>query len=68
MPLQGFDGFFACEETAEGTRVTHRECFLVGPIIGPTLKARLGGWLSRDTPAEVERIKRILEGASPGAE
>ncbi len=66
-PLRGFDGFFTCDPTPEGTRVTHRECFLLGPIIGPAIKALLGGWLASDTAAEVERIKGILEGSSNAA-
>ncbi len=63
-PLRGFDGSFTCDATPEGTRVTHRECFLLGPIMGPTIKALLGGWLAGDTAAEVERMKRILEGST----
>ena len=60
-PLRGFEGSFTCDETAEGTRVIHRECFILGPIAGPMFEAVLGRWISRDTPAEVLRMKRILE-------
>jgi len=61
-PLRGFDGFFSCEKTMEGTRVTHRECLIFGPVMGRILKPLIAPWLSGDTPAEVKRIKSILEG------
>lgn len=60
-PLRGFDGFFTCEKSAEGTIVVHRECFIFGPIAGRLFKFVLGGWLRADTPAEVVRMKRLLE-------
>ncbi len=60
-PLRGFEGNFTCEDTADGTQVTHRECFKLGPLMGAVFKASFGGWLRRDTPAEVIRMKRILE-------
>ena len=60
-PLRGFEGFFTCEKTSDGTRVVHRECLEFGPIVGRALRPLVGPWLARDTPAEVERIKRILE-------
>jgi hypothetical protein len=60
-PLRGFDGEFTCQETAEGTLVTHRECLIFGPVVGRILRFGLQWWLSRDTPAEVRRIKQILE-------
>ena len=59
-PLTGFEGFFACEPTAHGTRVTHRECFTVHPLVG-LLDSLFGAWLARDTPQEVIRIKQLLE-------
>jgi uncharacterized protein YbjT (DUF2867 family) len=60
-PLRGFEGDFTCEEITEGTRVTHRECFILGPLIGPVFRSVFGGWISRDTPAEVLRMKRLLD-------
>lgn len=66
-PLRGFEGDFTCEETTEGTLVTHRECFVLGPIAGPMFRAVFGGWLSHDTPAEIMRMKRILEAESSTA-
>jgi hypothetical protein len=59
-PLTGFEGFFTCEPTVQGTRVVHRERFAVHPLIG-LLDPLFGAWLARDTPREVIRIKRILE-------
>ena len=61
-PLRGFDGFFMCEEAPEGTRVTHQECFRIAPMVAPVLRILFSGWLARDTAAEVERIKNLLEG------
>jgi uncharacterized protein YbjT (DUF2867 family) len=60
-PLRGFNGFFTCEEVDGGTLVTHRECFVLGPRIGPVFQAVFGGWLARDTAAEVLRMTAILE-------
>lgn len=60
-PLRGFDGFFTCEESPEGTIVVHRECFIFGPVAGRLFKLVLGGWLRGDTPAEVLRMKSLLE-------
>ena len=61
-PLRGFEGFFSCEPSPEGTIVIHRECFKFGPLVGRAFKLVLGGWLRRDTPAEVVRLKMLLEG------
>lgn len=61
-PVRGFEGSFTCEETSEGTHVVHRECFSFGPIAGRIFKVLFGSWLKRDTPAEVIRMKRLLEG------
>jgi len=60
-PVRGFEGSFTCEETSSGTHVVHRECFIFGPIAGRIFKALFGSWLKRDTPAEVMRMKRLLE-------
>jgi hypothetical protein len=64
-PLLGFDGFFTCDETPQGTLVAHRECFILGPVSGRLFKLLLGWWLRRDTPAEVLRMKRLLEREAP---
>jgi hypothetical protein len=60
-PIRAFDGYFTCEPSAVGTRVTHREAFTLGPIAGRLVGPVLQAWLSRDTPAEVRRMKRFLE-------
>jgi hypothetical protein len=60
-PVRGFEGSFTCHETPEGTHVVHRECFIFGPIAGRIFKVLFGSWLKRDTPAEVIRMKRLLE-------
>lgn len=60
-PLKGVDAFFTCEEGPEGTSVVHRECFIFGPIVGRIFKLILGRWIQEDTPAEVLRMKRLLE-------
>jgi hypothetical protein len=60
-PLRGFTGFFTCEDSPEGTIVVHRECFTFGRLSGTVFRLLLGWWLKRDTPAEVLRMKRLLE-------
>lgn len=60
-PLRGFNGFFTCQESPEGTIVTHRECFVFGRVSGRLFKLMLGRWLKRDTAAEVGRMKSLLE-------
>lgn len=62
-PLCGFHGSFTCEPTAEGTQVTHKECFIFGPISGRVFRTICGQWLVRDTQAEVLRMKHLLEAA-----
>jgi hypothetical protein len=56
-----FEGGFTCEESAEGTRVCHRECFAFTRPLRWLLEPLLGGWLARDTAAEMVRLKRALE-------
>ncbi len=57
-----FHGLFTLEQLADGTtRVFHREA-LAPPVpfkwvLDPLLRA----WLERDTPAEMVRLKRLLE-------
>ena len=60
-PLRGFTGFFTCEESPQGTIMVHRECFIFGRVSGTLFRLLLGWWLKRDTPAEVLRMKRLLE-------
>jgi hypothetical protein len=60
-PLTGFDGFFTCEPSPEGMLVTHRECFIFGPVTGHVFRTLFGAWFARDTQAEVLRMKRLLE-------
>lgn len=60
-PLRGFNGYFTCQESSEGTMVVHRECFVFGPVVGRIFKVVLGRWLRGDTAAEVLRMKRLLE-------
>lgn len=59
-PLRGFQGLFTCEQTAHGTRVVHRECFTLHPLVS-LLDPLFSTWLARDTPQEVRRIKQLLE-------
>jgi ligand-binding SRPBCC domain-containing protein len=64
-PLRGFEGSFICSPTPEGTSLQHRECFSFGPITGRFVGALFGGWLARDTQAEVVRMKRLIEVRAP---
>jgi hypothetical protein len=60
-PLRGFHGSFTCVATSAGTQVTHEECFVFGPVIGRMVRPLLQRWLTRDTQAEVVRMKYQLE-------
>jgi hypothetical protein len=60
-PLRGFHGSFTCVPTADGTQVTHSECFIFGPVSGCVFRMVFGRWLAGDTQAEVVRMKRLLE-------
>jgi hypothetical protein len=64
-PVRSFDGSFNCEPADAGTLVVHRECFVLAPGVGRIIAPILSAWLSRDTPAEVLRMKRLLEAPSP---
>jgi hypothetical protein len=57
----GFEGSFDCEETPEGTRVVHRECFTFAAPLRWLIEPYVRDWLGRDTQAEVGRMKAILE-------
>ncbi len=56
-----FDGLFTCEETAEGTRVRHREAVSLRPPLAWIVEPLLRAWLARDTVEEVARMKALLE-------
>jgi len=59
--LYHFDGLFTCEETAEGTRVRHREAVSLRPPLARVVEPLLRDWLARDTVEEVARMKALLE-------
>jgi hypothetical protein len=60
-PVERFEGLFTCEETAEGTRVLHRESFVFRPPVAAVIERLLGPWLARDVADEVARMKKLLE-------
>jgi len=60
--LDQFEGLFTCEETPQGTRVVHRETFVFHPPLGRLVERLLRAWIARDVPAEMSRMKDILEG------
>lgn len=58
--MLGFHGSFECQPVLSGTEVTYRYTFdLKGPI--RLLEPYLRRWLQTDIPAEVQRMKAILE-------
>jgi polyketide cyclase/dehydrase/lipid transport protein len=57
-----FEGDFSCEVEADGTLVSHRECFAFRRPFRWLLEPLLGPWLARDTEAEMIRLRRALEG------
>jgi polyketide cyclase/dehydrase/lipid transport protein len=59
-----FEGLFTCEEGPEGTRVLHRETVVLRPPISWFVDPLLRGWLARDIVEEMQRMKRLLEGAN----
>ena len=59
--LDRFEGLFTCEETPDGTRLVHRESFWFHPPLGLLIERFLRDWIARDIPAEVSRMKQILE-------
>ena len=62
--LLHFEGLFECSPNpdGEGIVVRHREEFRFKGPARPLLEPLLRRWLERDTPLEMERVKRILEG------
>lgn len=60
-PLKRFEGGFKLEPAPEGTRVTHEECLIFGPVAGMLFERVFGAWLRGDTAAEVARMKALLE-------
>jgi carbon monoxide dehydrogenase subunit G len=49
------------EETAEGTRVHHREAVSLRPPLAWVMEPLLRDWLARDTAQEMARMKALLE-------
>jgi hypothetical protein len=56
-----FEGCFDCEETPEGTRVTHREIFRFKRPWKWLAEPLLRRWLERDTVEEMVRFKPLVE-------
>jgi hypothetical protein len=59
--LLDFEGTFDCEETADGTVVTHRERFDFKPVCRWLAEPLLRRWLESDTAAEMVRFKELIE-------
>jgi Polyketide cyclase / dehydrase and lipid transport len=60
-----FEGSFDCEQTPEGTRVTHREVFMFKRPWKWLLEPLLRRWLERDTAEEMVRFKPLVEHPAP---
>ena len=56
-----FEGSFDCEETADGTVVTHREVFDFKAPYRWFAEPLLRRWLEADTAAEMVRFKELIE-------
>ena len=56
-----FEGSFDCDETPEGTRVVHRECFRFRGPLRWLMEPYARQWLATDTREEMDRMKTILE-------
>lgn len=56
-----FEGTFDCEETGEGTVVTHREVFRFKRPWRWLAEPLLRGWLEQDTAEEMVRFKELVE-------
>jgi hypothetical protein len=56
-----FQGTFDCEETTEGTVVTHREVFKFKRPWRWLAEPLLRRWLESDTAAEMVRFKELIE-------
>ena len=66
--LDHFEGTFDCEDTPEGTHVTHREVYRFRRPWSWLANPLLRSWLERDTAAEMVRFRSLVEdeGASGG--
>ena len=60
--LSDFAGVFTVEAVEGGTRISHRESVRFPRAIAWFMERLLGAWLAKDTPAEVQRMKVLLEG------
>jgi hypothetical protein len=60
-----FEGSFDCEETPEGTLVTHREAFMFKRPWKWLLEPLLRKWLEGDTAQEMVRFKPLVEQPDP---
>lgn len=60
-----FEGTFDCEETPEGTVVTHREAFSFKRPWRWLAEPFLRSWLEKDTTGEMVRFKRLVETPNP---
>jgi hypothetical protein len=56
-----FEGTFDCEETPDGTVVTHREAFMFKRPWRWLAEPALRGWLEADTAEEMVRFKELVE-------
>jgi hypothetical protein len=56
-----FEGSFDCVETAEGTRVTHREVFRFKPPWRWVAEPLLRTWLEADIVEEMVRFKELVD-------
>lgn len=56
-----FEGTFECDETADGTVVTHREIFTFKRPWSWFVEPMLKRWLTRDTADEMIRFKELIE-------
>jgi hypothetical protein len=59
--LMEFRGTFDCEETPQGTVVTHREAYTFKPPLRGLANALLRRWLETDTAGEMIRFKELVE-------
>ena len=59
-----FHGCVTCEQTPDGTLVTHREEFDFHGPLRTVAEALLRDWLASDVSAELARINALL--SSPG--
>lgn len=60
--LLDFEGSFACQPAADGTRVLHRESFGFKPApVRMIAEAWLGRWLQREIDEEMQRLKIQIE-------